>query len=789
MRFGGEPRVVLEDVLLVYPGGQGNPALKGVGLKINAGEWVAVMGANGSGKSSLSRLVACLQTPTRGHLSLFGCPVESGLPPQARARIGYLSQHPEHHVVGLTVGEDLRLSLRALGVEDTEIERRIDYWLDVVGLRWAHGRRTDALSGGELQRVALAGILARRPELLVLDEPTAYADPATRRWLLQVLNDYRRETEATLLWVTHESEEASWADRVLVLSQGEVVYDGRPDALWERGSAVEAWGIGLPREHVALSEPCGGRNRSGAASRPGGPAASSHVSAERVAFEYAKGSRRVLRDVALELREGDRLALLGPSGAGKSSLLSLCSLLEQPTRGRLRILQKEVAVADGTRQSVRRFKDAARSVQPHVAIALQNPEAQLFGRTVYEDLTFGLRFFGVSEEEWEERVEHALYRVGLSSEVLERSPFELSGGQRRKVALAVCMVQQPDLYLFDEPTAGLDYPSRVQVAHTIAELTEEPGKAVIFATHDHELVLRAATRCATLKDGRLVEEGARAHTDSLQPAADAALGISVGADPRPAGIRGEGGLHRLLTGVRPEVQIVGAAGLALSIAAVVGWWGLAAAAVVVATLLWAAKAPLRSLLSVLLGLLPFIVISMWAPGPESPLVAATGAGFGRAARGLFVGTRMFLVIVSVWWLSRVLTASDLLLGIRRLLTPLSRLGLPMEVVTIGTMVGARMVPTLAEEARRIYNSQSMRGLSRVGGWRGTWLRVSTLAVPLFAAVLRRAEHMGEALLTRGYGERIHERRKPEPLRFRDVRALFGLLGIGALILLCDRWGG
>lgn len=775
-------------VSLVYGFG-GTAALRDVAFTLRPGEWAAVMGANGSGKSTLARLAAGVLLPSAGSVRVYGCATDAPGFGALRPRLGYLSQHPEDHVVGLTVRDDVGFGLARLGWPQDAAARRVRECLAAVGMAGTEERHTYELSGGELQRVALAGVLAPRPQLLILDEPTAYADPQVRRLVLRVVRTYARSTGAAVLWVTHDTEEAAAADRVLVLQGGRLVFDGPPAALWERRADLWRWGVG-PGPGADGDERADG---TGAAPEGAGRALLGFrpeplAAARRLHFAYRGQGGPVLRDAAMEVRAGGRVALVGPSGAGKSTLLQVLALLEMPASGELVLLGEQVPTGTG-RGARRRWRAAARRLQPRLGLAMQQAEVQLFGRTVREDMVFGLRHLGVPPEEWEERIRDALERVGLPPEYLARPPGTLSGGERRRVALALCLAQRPALYLFDEPSAGLDYPGRLLVARTINELAREPGVGVVFATHDPELVARCATSVVALRDGTTVLMG-KACADRFWQYLEPARGAAADAATGPAGAgAAEGAITepaRPSWRSRPEAHLLGAALVALAIAAVRSWAGLAAGGLLAAALLRRARVPLKSLLTVAAALLPFAAAAGYFAGKGPPSAAdAVGA---RAAAGAFVGLRMLFAVASVWWVSRALSLPQLFAGLQGLFGPLRRIGVPSDVLTAATLVAIRMVPVLSEEAQRIYRAQGMRGLAGVRGLRGAWLRLSSLAVPLFGAALRRAEHLSVALLTRGYGEGAPAH-GPTGLKPREWAAL-GALGLAALLVtVCDRLGG
>lgn len=757
------PLLSFEDVSVVYPGPEasGQCALERLAFDIGQSEWVAVMGANGSGKSTLARLAVGLLAPTAGSIRVGK---------DDSFRIGYLSQHPEHHIVGLTVDDDLRLALEPLGLDEAEVARRIYYWLDRVGMAWALTARTDALSGGELQRVALAGVLARQADLLVLDEPNAYADPHSAILTARVIGEYVRASGASCLWITHSPEEAALADRVVVLQRGAVVFDGAPDRLWQLGSALEDWGIGQPG-------PVEG-------SRPGSglgvvqPGADALLHMADLVYSYPGSAEAVLAGVDLTVHPGEAVALVGRSGAGKSTLLQVAAGLEPRHGGDLALLGSSIPRPQRGRRGRREYTRAMHTVLPGIGLAMQQPEAQLFATTVRDEITFGLRNLGVPAAEWSERIEGALDRVGLSQAFLDRSPFSLSGGERRKVALALCLAQRPQLYLFDEPTAGLDHPSRQRVVQVLRDVTADGEAGVLFATHDRHLVLSAASRVVGLEAGK------------IKPASGFLLERDEGNREvlRSPAVNTARESHKVRTPpADARALLVGGSLLALSVVSVGRWSGLIAAAAIVTALLRVTMTPWRAVRGTLLGLLPFMLIAtVFGNGGYGGMGTDPS---GLPVGGIFVGLRMFLTVVSLLWVGRVLTLSELINAFAALFRPLERLGLPLGTLLAATLVAMGMLPRLAEEAQRIARAQTMRGVQNLRGLRGAWTRVASFAIPLSAAALRRAERLGDALVLRGYLDRPGWVDRSGRLNRRDALVFVGLLCLAALVLLADRLGG
>jgi energy-coupling factor transport system ATP-binding protein len=257
MSAGGTVMIEYKDVLFQYPGygRKETPVFSGINVTIRPGEWVALVGSNGSGKSTFVRLLNGLLKPKRGTVRVCGLnPADEREVWQVRQKVQMVFQNPENQIVGLTVGEDIRFGLENLGLPHEEIDRRIVWALAQTGLSGYENERIEHLSGGQKQRLAISSALAMKPEILILDEATAMLDLAARRDLLQRIRSLHRESSITLLTVTHHLEEAVHADRVLVFHQGMIVLDGPPAEIFTPEKRLHRYGLSLPPVILLASE-------------------------------------------------------------------------------------------------------------------------------------------------------------------------------------------------------------------------------------------------------------------------------------------------------------------------------------------------------------------------------------------------------------------------------------------------------------------------------------------------------------------------------------------------------
>ncbi len=495
------------------PGGAQVPALQNVSLDLRAGELAYLMGRTGAGKSTLclclNGVIPKLQPGTfRGEVSV-GDEIISGRPVFEVARtVGALFQNFEAQLLASDVEREVAFGLEAAGFPRNEMRRRVAEALKLVGLSDLRGRDPATLSGGQKQRLALAAVLAPRPAVLVLDEPTTDLDPLAQRELAGIVEELS-ERGVTLLIADHESADALAAETLVVLSEGVKEYDGPPEALLrdpdrcrelgimplqlaELGTRL---GIELPLEPRAAagtlaeegwrldSDECALLDREGA--EPGEPL----IELENVRFSYPEAGEEALRGVTLTVREGEFVVLLGENGSGKSTLAKHLNGLLRPAAGAV-----QVAGMD-TRET------PVQQLAAQVGYLFQNPDHQIFSSTVREEVAFGPRNIGADEDEVSERVAEALEATELSGWE-ERDPFVLTRGERQRVALASVLACRPRVIVFDEPTTGLDGLQQRAMMELLARLNAE-GTTVIVITHCTWAAAEYARRALVLDEGRL----------------------------------------------------------------------------------------------------------------------------------------------------------------------------------------------------------------------------------------------------------------------------------------------
>jgi energy-coupling factor transport system ATP-binding protein len=541
MTASAPPAILIRDLHYAYPppfhGSTPVDVLRGVNLEIGRGEFVAVLGRVGAGKSTLCMALNGLVPHAtggvfRGDVSILGRNTKKHTIADLAPSVGLVFQDPETQLTQMRVEDEVAFGPENLGVPSGEIEDRVTWALDAVGMASYRDRSPLLLSGGEKQRVAIAAMLAMRPQVLALDEPTANLDPAGKASVFNLLARLARERQITIVLATQELERvARYVQRVVVLHDGVVALDDTPAAVFAQATRLQAWGIGVPQlaelasllgqqtghpyhflhmgeayaqlraEQSAMTEPGGAAAQHPAPSPairisaplPSESASRPQLAIEQVSFDYPDGTP-ALRDVSLSVAAGEFVALLGANGSGKTTLAKHLNGLLKPTRGYVRVNGRDTRPA--------RVAELARQV----GYVFQNPDHQIFAATVEDEIAFGPRLQSLSPAEVTERVNWALAMFNLGA-YREMPPALLGWGQRRQVAMAAVLATKPQLLVLDEPTGGLDTRSRDDLM-AVVTIFNRSGGTVILITHNMRLVAEVASRAVVMSGGRVAFDGA-----------------------------------------------------------------------------------------------------------------------------------------------------------------------------------------------------------------------------------------------------------------------------------------
>lgn len=753
----------------------GKRIFSGLTLSVSPGELIAVVGENGCGKSTLGRVLCGARLVDDGTYSADGHDPSSGPDERllVRALVGRVCQDPMSQIVSSSVYDEVAFGPRNLGLIESAVRDRVVSALDAVGMSSYGGRATSQLSGGELQRIAIAGVLAMAPRYLVLDEPTAQLDPRMRGEFRSLFLQLAHEVGMGVVLITHDRREVDLADRVINLCHEPTVSCLRPQDSNMRS----------PVHEDDRSEP----------TRQVGLATSPVLSLNGVVYSY--GDEAVLRGVSLSIHAGEVVMLTGASGAGKSTLGLIASGMLSPDAGEVRLEGK--APAPGG-----------------VGLAFQRPEDQFFLDTVFDEVAFGLRNLGRGDDEVDRNVRQALSDVGLDEELLDMSPFELSGGQARRVALASVLALDAPAYILDEPTAALDESGRAFV-HRLVRRMARRGHAVLVITHDieewrpfatRELRLRRGVvacceaRGGELEQGTLEIDGKHANQpdgcDGAFADEHGSPGPACESSPRkPKAVRGA--LFGYVPGscaARVDARVKMALLLLFTIGVFVaddplllgGWFMILCACLSCAHM--GIGSVLRGLKPACLLLAFTFVANALSLGGEASVgvLGPIGVDLEGGLRGLLAIGRIALTVGFSLAVASSTTGTQLSDGCVRILGPLARFGAPVGAIGTTLSLTLRFIPLVSDEIHRIKTAQAARGVrfdagplfNRIRAW-------ASILTPLIVGLLRRADLLAEAMSGRCYDAfSAGLRPAPKPLAALDFATLaVGILLFGGLLVM------
>jgi energy-coupling factor transport system ATP-binding protein len=499
--------------------------LRGIDLSLPSGSFTVVMGQTGAGKSTLlmalNGVIPHLKEGTMtGEVVLDGTSLREFRVQTITEYVGLVLQDPESQILGRTVAEDVAFGPRNYLVPREEIRRRVTDCLAQVQLSGFADRETSQLSGGQKQRLAIAGILALKPQVLCLDEPTSELDPQGREEIYSTVDQLRRDGEATIVAVEHASADVvQRADRLVVLRDGEVSWQGAPADFFRDlelvtanlvkplplaviGNALAEAGL-ITREQIPLELPdavavVNRLSQGHSLPTPVTPPLPASTNGEPVIslrdlVHTYPGGHRGLSGVNLSINAGEYVALIGRNGAGKTTLAKHLNRILQPTSG--------TVLVNGVDAATLQPWELAR----HVGYVFQNPDHQIFCATVAEEVAYGLKTAGLPPAEIDSRLDEVLGFTGLS-DVRGEHPFSLGKGERQRIAVASILALRPKILVVDEPTTGQDW-AGVQTMMTMIDQLNAEGTTIVMVTHDIDVVAHHAHRVIVMSDGRVAADG------------------------------------------------------------------------------------------------------------------------------------------------------------------------------------------------------------------------------------------------------------------------------------------
>ncbi len=534
------------DVSFTYGANEGQLPIRAVdhlSFHVKKGSHVALLGRNGSGKSTITRLINGLLLPDEGSVIVGDMDTRDSLDIFEIRRIcGMVFQNPDNQLIGTTVADDIAFGPCNLELSIDEVNSRVDEALRKAGLTDLRDRAPHNLSGGQKQKLAIASVMAMEPECIILDEATSMLDPLSRQSVMELILELKDKSDISIVQITHHMEEAVLADYVYVISEGRITLEGIPAEVFDQFERVHAEGLSIPT-HIEIARRIANATTApyrpedifsfdGAVSFvrsvlsqfshsdvPGdrrdtidkSPSKSVESEDRRVddvahesdrervveisdlSFAYVSDAGdpvKALKNLSLSVYKGEILGILGHTGSGKSTLIQHINGILPSKKGTVVVLGRDLS-----------DRKVVREIRRHVGLLFQYPEDQLFEETVALDIAFAPKQLNRTPEQVERSVLRAAKRLGVDS-ILNRSPFELSGGQRRRVAIAGVLAADPDIIMMDEPAAGLDPVGRDDLFSDLMTLADE-GATLLIVSHDMETMASLCDRILILNDGEI----------------------------------------------------------------------------------------------------------------------------------------------------------------------------------------------------------------------------------------------------------------------------------------------
>ena len=516
-----EPVISIRDLQYRYRG-QPEPALEGINLELERGEFLMVMGPSEAGKSTLAATINGLIPhfhlgKLAGSVTVLGRDTQQHTVAQMAEVIGMVFQDFEAQLFSTNVELEVAFGPENFGVDREEIRRRIDECLNYVGLDAVRKRPPSTLSGGQKQKLAIASVLALKPQVLVMDEPTTDLDPISKMGVFEITHRLCKREDLTLMVIEHETEEALFADRIALISGGKLVRVGPAAEILRDVELMQSLGLmplAIPRFFKSFNLPVlpltpeeGEQAFRQAGLKISEPAYQALLAEDQAGLAkltqpliecrglqhtYAKGVK-ALDGVSLDIFKGDMVAIVGQNGSGKTTLVKHFNGLLMPTGGEILVNGQPTA------------KQGVFKLGQNVGYVFQNPDYQIFSETVFDEVAFSPRLRKLPEDEVKQRVHEALEAVGLAG-ADEQDPFALTKSGRQRVAVASVLAARPEVLILDEPTTGLDYGEQRSMMDMVRQLNEH-GSTIIFVTHHMWVVAEYARRVFVMKGGQLLLSG------------------------------------------------------------------------------------------------------------------------------------------------------------------------------------------------------------------------------------------------------------------------------------------
>ena len=759
--------VSLQKVRFSYDGGK-TWILDGIDLEIAYGQRIAIIGKNGSGKSTLAKIIAGLSSPDSGIVTLCGIKVfeannvDSKAYQKARESIGALFQSPEDQIVTTVVEDDVAFGLENLCASKEFMKQNISKALCAVNMENHRFSDPSNMSGGQQQRVAIASSIATKSKLLVLDEPTSMLDSCAKTDVNKLF-DKLQTRGTTIVQVTHKISECKNADRILMLENGklrDVSLLELEEFYAEKSPAVIGSKSMTENVEKSNAENSNAESKNKRDSNKTNKNAAIEIS--NLSVSYANSQNPIIRDYSLSVKAGEIVAIMGKNGCGKSTLAkAICALIKYDSGS---------ICVNGIKISEKTSKSQMREIRKNIGYVMQLPEQQLFAQTVFEDVAYGPKNFGLEGCELRSRVLSALKSLHIEH-LAQKSPFELSGGQQRLAAIAGILACNPKILVLDEPTAGLDFEYAKIVLKILSDLHNK-GVTIIVITHDFSEAKSLGARIVTLDSREKKQVQEQAQDEKLENTSE-------------NGSENKNKNKSLLSLFNTRIILISCLILMFSAFSITNFYQLGILALSTLALIFLARiSPIKLFLSLHM----FIAIFVFS-GLFNLLVVHSGRGLFRIGPilitddgikfAILFASRFSLVILIGSIIVLTISQTRLTEACASIISPLKSVGLPSQEIALIMSLALRFLPTLSKEAESVALAQIARGGNIKDGSIKKRLRaITSLIVPGFASVIRHANTLGLALDSRCYvpgAKRTHLH--TEKMRLKDFALLIITLGI------------
>lgn len=743
---------ILKDVYFSYDSGK-TWILNGINLKIKYGERVVIVGLNGSGKSTLSKILSGLIAPDSGFVQLCGNKVfdldhaDSNAYKIARKSIGTLFQNPEDQIITTISEDDIAFGLENLCVKQSNMNEMILNALESVHMENHRYDDPSDMSGGQQQKIALASTIVTKPKLLIFDEPTSMLDYKSLQYVNSLFDDLQKRG-FTIVHITHKFDECVNADRILLVNKGKI-RDISSNELKEYYKNAIDNEYAKKCENQHNKEKCEEKEKDKEKvqhDEKNQDLLQNQANDETFAIEvsnlnvsYSKLAKHVINNYSLKVKHGEIVAITGENGSGKSTLAkTICGLLKYDSGS---------VLIQGIPLNAKENKTSTKKLRQTIGYVMQCPEQQLFAQTVFEDVSYGPKNFGLEGEELNTKVNETLKMLHIEH-LAQFSPFELSGGQQRLVAIAGVLAYNPKILVLDEPSAGLDFESSMRLRKILEDLHKK-GITIVLITHDMNEAKDLKARIITIKTEKddeskksAIKENrhftGNAHSSSTSPSYSSST-------------------SSFLSSFDPRVTLISCFILIFSAFRVTNYSQLGILSIATLILTIFARIQFSKLISFLHILISIFIFSsilnifIVKTGRILFYLFSIPITLDGVNFTILFSTRLSLAMLIGLTVILTFTPTRLTQACASIISPLKIFKLPTQEIAFIMTLALRFLPTLSKEAKAVSIAQTARGGSiKNGSLKKRLQAMTSLIVPGFAGVIRHAYNLGLALDSRCY---------------------------------------